>query len=60
LEGEVGPYRDIVAVNAAAALYVAERAPNLRAGLGLATEALASGAARAKLAALVDFTNENP
>ncbi len=59
LEGEVGPYRDIVAVNAAAALYVAERAPNLRAGLGLATEALVRGAARAKLAALVDFTNEN-
>jgi anthranilate phosphoribosyltransferase len=45
LEGRTGPHADIVALNAAAALYAADRAPTLADGLASAREALASGAA---------------
>jgi anthranilate phosphoribosyltransferase len=54
LEGEPGPRQDVVALNAGAALWVAEAAPDLAAGLALARKSLASGAAKAKLAALVE------
>jgi anthranilate phosphoribosyltransferase len=56
LEGEAGARRDVVVVNAAAALVVAGVAPDFRAGAELAAESLRSGAAREKLAALVEFT----
>jgi anthranilate phosphoribosyltransferase len=46
LEGEKGPRRDVVALNAAAALLVAGVVPDLRAGLARAFESLDSGAAR--------------
>jgi anthranilate phosphoribosyltransferase len=49
LEGARGPYRDTVALNAAAALIVAGRARGLREGVALAEHALASGAALAAL-----------
>ena len=52
LAGEEGARADIVAANAGAALYVAGRAPDLLAALALAREALATGAAAAKLAEL--------
>ena len=42
--GERGPRRDIVLLNAAAVLVVAERVPDLRAGVALAAEALDAGA----------------
>ena len=45
LDGAPGAYRDIVLFNAAASLIVAERATNLREGVGLAAESLDSGAA---------------
>lgn len=54
LDGAAGPARDIVAVNAAAALWVAGRADGLAEGLVLAGESLDSGAARGRLEALVD------
>jgi anthranilate phosphoribosyltransferase len=54
LAGETGPYRDIVLLNAAAALVVAGAAGNLREGAGLAAGALDSGTARAKLKTLID------
>jgi len=54
--GKDGPPRDIVIVNAAAALVAANVAPNFLEGAQLAAEALASGSAREKLAALVEFT----
>jgi len=54
LEGEVGPRHDVVVLNAGAALWVAEAAPDLAAGVALARRSLASGAAKAKLAALVE------
>jgi anthranilate phosphoribosyltransferase len=56
LEGEAGPRRDVVLLNAAAALWVAGAAADLAEGLVLARASLDSGAARAKLAALVAAT----
>ena len=57
LEGEPGPYRDVVLANAAAALTLAEKAESFAEGVQRASEVIRSGAARAKLQALVDFTN---
>ena len=53
LDGEPGPRRDIVLVNAAAAIETAELAATPRAALELARRSIDSGAARAKLDALV-------
>jgi len=53
LEGEPGPRRDIVLINAAAAIWVGGLAGDLREGLECARASLDSGAARAKLEALV-------
>jgi anthranilate phosphoribosyltransferase len=52
LAGEPGPRRDIVLVNAAAALWIAGAAGDLAEGLGQARRSVDSGAARARLAAL--------
>ena len=57
LEGATGAYRDAVLLNAAAALMVADRAANLTAGVALARQSIDSGAAKAKVAALVRITN---
>ena len=56
LANEKGPSRDIVILNAAAALYVAGVAGSLWDGVALAREAIESGAARRKLDQLVKFT----
>jgi len=56
LANEAGPSRDVVMLNAAAALYVSGVAPSLWDGVALAREALQTGAARAKLDQLVRFT----
>jgi anthranilate phosphoribosyltransferase len=56
LQGEVGPKRDIVVVNAAAALAASGIVPDFRAGAALAAKALRSGAANEKLATLAKFT----
>jgi anthranilate phosphoribosyltransferase len=48
-----GPASDIVVLNAGAALYAANVAPGIAEGMTLARQAIASGAARAKLDALV-------
>ena len=53
LEGERNAYRDIALFNAAAALVVADVAPNLRAGAEMAAHALDNGAALATLLRLV-------
>ena len=57
LAGTSGPARDIVALNAGAALVAAGKAADLAAGIGLARETLDSGAAAAALRKLVDVTN---
>ncbi len=42
--GQKGPHRDVVLLNAAAVLVVAERAPDLATGVSIAAEAIDSGA----------------
>jgi anthranilate phosphoribosyltransferase len=59
LEDEAGPSRDIVVVNAAAALVAAGVADNFREAAGLASFVISSGAASEKLASLVAFTSES-
>ena len=56
LANERGPSRDVVILNAAAALYVSGVAKSLWDGVALARDAIESGAARAKLDQLVTFT----
>jgi anthranilate phosphoribosyltransferase len=56
LANEAGPSRDVVVLNSAAALYVSGVAGSLWDGVALARDAIASGAARAKLDQLVRFT----
>ncbi|HPB68504.1 MAG TPA: anthranilate phosphoribosyltransferase [Candidatus Omnitrophota bacterium] len=58
LDGVQGPRRDIVVLNAAYALYVADRVQDVREGVGLAQEAIDSGKAKAKLEALITFTQK--
>lgn len=60
LAGKSGPERDIVLVNAAAALLLAGRVNDLRAGVRAAAESIDSGAARTKLAALAAFRHPQP
>jgi anthranilate phosphoribosyltransferase len=55
--GAPSPYRDIVLMNAAAALVIAERVPDMPAGLRMAAEAIDGGRANQVLAALVRVTN---
>ncbi|MDP4621892.1 MAG: anthranilate phosphoribosyltransferase [Hydrogenophaga sp.] len=56
LANEAGPARDIVVLNAGVALYAANVADTMEAGIALAREALASGAAAQRLQALVAAT----
>ena len=56
LDNEPGPAREIVCLNAGAALYVANVADSIGDGITKAREAIASGAARAKLAQFVQCT----
>ena len=53
LGGEIGPRRDIVLMNAAAALVAGGRARDLKEGVALGAQSIDSGQARGKLAALV-------
>jgi anthranilate phosphoribosyltransferase len=57
LEGRKSPRRDVVLLNAAAALVAASRANHLAEALPLASKSIDSGAAAGKLEALVRFTN---
>ncbi|WP_309085367.1 anthranilate phosphoribosyltransferase [Chelativorans sp.] len=57
LEGEKSAYRDIAVLNAAGALVVAGKATALREGLALASEAVDSGRALARLEKLIEISN---
>jgi anthranilate phosphoribosyltransferase len=57
LAGKRSPRRDIVLLNAAAALVAAGKANHLAEGVPLAADAIDTGAATRKLEALVRFTN---
>lgn len=58
LDDQPGAARDIVLLNAGAAIYVAGRSDSLGSGVAKATETLASGAAKRKLAELISLSNE--
>jgi len=57
LDNQPGAARDIVALNAGAAIYAANITDSLLAGIDKAQEVLASGAARAKFDALISYSN---
>jgi anthranilate phosphoribosyltransferase len=59
LAGEKGSKRNVVLLNTAAALMAADRAADFKEGIGLAAEAIDSGAAAAKLDELITYTQEN-
>ncbi|MFM9971063.1 MAG: anthranilate phosphoribosyltransferase [Burkholderiales bacterium] len=58
LENKSAAARDIVALNAGAAIYVSGKAENMEAGVEKALAAMASGAARTKLDDFVKFTQQ--
>ena len=58
LQGEQGPARDIVCLNAGAALYAANVASSIEDGLDRAQKAVDSGAALAKLKDLVSYSQK--
>ena len=57
LDDTPGPAHDIVALNAGAAIYAAGIADSLQAGVEVAQQAIASGAAKQKLKDLIEFSN---
>jgi anthranilate phosphoribosyltransferase len=56
LAGDASAYRDAVLLNAAAALVVADAAPDLKQGVEMAAQSIDSGAARDKIAAVARIT----
>ncbi len=56
-DGAPGAYRDIVLLNSAAALFVADRVDTIEAGIAMARDALDSGKAKQTLARLVAVSN---
>ncbi len=58
LEGERGPARDVVLMNAAAALLAADRVASLKDGVALAAESIDSSRAYQKLQALVELSQK--
>lgn len=57
LKGMEGPERDIVVLNAGCCIYLASRANTIKEGMGLANEAIDSGAAIKKLNKLIEYTS---
>ena len=57
LQGERGPRRDVVRLNAGAGLYIGGKAESIAQGVQLAGEIIDSGAAFAKLEAFVEASN---
>ncbi|MBB3993814.1 anthranilate phosphoribosyltransferase [Sulfitobacter undariae] len=56
LDGEQSAYRDAVLLNSAAALVIADAAPDLKAGVEMARASIDSGAAREKITAVARIT----
>ncbi|MFQ6040546.1 MAG: anthranilate phosphoribosyltransferase [Candidatus Poribacteria bacterium] len=57
LQGKPGPKRDIVLLNAAAAIVAGGKADDMRQGISIAADAIDSGRALEKLEALKEMTN---
>jgi len=58
LKGKTGPQRDIVLLNAACAIYAADKAASIQAGLTSAAQSIDTGRALEKLELLREFTNK--
>ncbi len=58
LRGETGPRRDVVLLNAAAAIYVGALAPDLKEALRLAEDSIDSGRAADRLDQLIAFAQQ--
>jgi anthranilate phosphoribosyltransferase len=56
LNGEPGPRRDVILLNAGAGIYAANASSSIREGVALATEAIDSGRAMATLGRLVEVS----
>jgi anthranilate phosphoribosyltransferase len=59
LDGEKGPKRNIVLINAAAALVAAGQAEDLKQGIRIAETAIDEGVAAKKMEALIRYSQEN-
>jgi anthranilate phosphoribosyltransferase len=57
LNGENGPHRDIVVLNAAAAIYLSGISESIKDGVAIAQKVIDSRKAKKKLQDLIDFTN---
>ena len=57
LNGQTGPMRDAVLMNAGAALYLGDKAESMAAGIALAAELIDSGAAAQTLERLIEVSN---
>jgi len=57
-DGETGPYRDVVLLNAAASLMVADKVSTMEEGIDMAAASIDQGKAKAALQQLVDMTNK--
>lgn len=60
LDNKAGAPRDIVQLNAGAAIYVAGLSPTLADGIARASDVIANGEARAMLDKLINFSNQFP
>jgi len=58
LQGEKGPLRDMVILNAAAAIYCADQADSIHSGIRLAERSIDSGSAIGKLQLLKEYSNQ--
>jgi anthranilate phosphoribosyltransferase len=58
LDGEKGPKRDMVLLNASAAFVAAGICDNFNEGLQIATDSIDSGKAHDKLGQLIEFTRQ--
>ena len=59
LDGEPGAYRDVVLLNAAAALLIADKVKNLKDGVKLASEVIDTGKAKTTLVKMIEITNKD-
>jgi len=59
LNGKLGPKRDIVILNAAAAIYAADKAESIKDGIGFASKSIDSGSALKKLELLKEYSLQN-
>ncbi len=58
LDGEISAYRDAVLLNSAAALLVADAAPDLKSGVEMARHSIDSGAAKEKIAQVAAISHQ--